>query len=104
MKPIGSETSTATPSLIFSPDLVSRLQREGAKTGDIQIALIWNNYNDLDLHSIDPAGEEIYFGHKRASSGGELDVDMNAGGPISDQPVENIYWPPGGAPLGAGKQ
>jgi hypothetical protein len=102
MKPVNSPTSTATPSLVFSGDLASRLQREGAKTGDVQIALMWNNYNDLDLHCIDPAGEEIFFGHKHSRSGGELDVDMNASPEhMSDRPVENIYWPPGGAPPGS---
>jgi hypothetical protein len=35
-------------------------------------------------------------------SGGELDVDMNAsgGGPKRNNPIENIYWPAGGAPKG----
>jgi hypothetical protein len=100
LKPVKSETSQLTPSLVFSGELASRLQREGAKTGDVQISLMWNNFNDLDLHCIDPPGEQIFFGHKRSRSGGELDVDMNATLPLSDKPVENIYWPRGGAPAG----
>lgn len=69
-----------------------RLEREGGQLGIIQISLAWNNYNDLDLHCIDPNGEEIYYGHRTAISGGKLDVDMNAGGKQSNVPVENIVW------------
>ena len=83
-------------------DFAQRLEREGAKRGDVEIALIWWNVNDLDLHVIEPAGEEIYFEHHRARSGGELDVDMNAGGggPFSREPVEHVYFPKGAAPPG----
>jgi hypothetical protein len=98
---VARTAETPNPGLAFSGDLVSRLNREGAKTGDVQIALIWNNLNDLDLHCVDPSGEEIYFGHRRSRSGGELDVDMNASWQhMSQQPVENIYWPANGAPMG----
>jgi hypothetical protein len=78
-----------------------RLGEVNAKGGDIQISLSWHNYNDLDLHCIDPAGEEIFFGNRRsARSGGELDIDQNAHLPYNMSPVENIYWPFGGAPSG----
>ena len=95
-----SQAEEPTPALAFSPELTRRLQREGAKSGDIQLALSWNNYNDLDLHCIDPNGEKIFYGHKRSVSQGELDVDMNVSAPYSNDPVENIYWPRGGAPTG----
>ena len=69
-----------------------RLGEAAAKGGDIQISLSWNNYNDLDLHCVDPKGEEIWFSHTiSAQTGGVLDVDRNAQAPYTPTPVENIY-------------
>lgn len=66
--------------------------------GDIQITLTWNNKSDLDLHVIDPSGEEIFWKHKVSQSGGVLDYDNTVGfGP------ENVYWPKAKAPAGTYK-
>jgi len=81
-------------------DFKDRLDREGGKTGEVQITLIWNNVNDLDLHVVCPSGERIYYQHNRSRCNGELDVDMNADGRNSNEPVENVFWPEGGAPTG----
>ncbi len=82
------------------PEFRERLEREqGQQFGDIRISLLWNNFNDLDLHCIDPNGEQIFFKHRNSRSGGELDVDQNVK-PESKEPVENIYWPIGRAPSG----
>ena len=81
-------------------EMSARLRGAGAKSGDVRISLLWGNTNDLDLHVIDPSGEEIFYGHNRARSLGELDVDMNAGGGFTTKPVENVYWPVGKAPAG----
>lgn len=77
-----------------------RLAKAGAKSGAIQVSLAWNNFNDLDLHVIPPSGERISFHQPRSRCGGHLDVDMNAGGAISREPVENVYWPSQRAPRG----
>jgi len=70
-------------------------------TGDVQVTLRWSAPVDLDLHVTDPYGEEIWYGHRLAGSGGELDVDANAGcNSMLEQPVENVFWPYGGAPGG----
>lgn len=66
--------------------------------GDIQITLTWNNEADLDLHVVDPNGEEIYWSHKTSLSGGYLDYDK-----IDGYGPENVYWEDGAAPAGVYK-
>lgn len=95
--------STATDSgSVFSVEEQERLQQAGAKSGEVEIGLFWQNSNDLDLHVVDPRGERIYFGDRVSSTRGELDVDRNAscGGNVTNKPVEHIVWPPGFAPSG----
>ena len=80
-------------------DLDQRLEREGGKSGSVQVSLSWDDYNDLDLHLFCPSGERIYFNNRNSECGGELDVDMNVK-PVSKTPVENVVWtsnPPKGA-------
>ena len=80
-------------------DIMGRLKDVKAGSGDIQLSLAWNNYNDLDLSCTEPDGTVIDFEHRRSPSGGNLDVDMNAT-PQSKRPVENIFWPLGQARRG----
>ena len=79
-------------------ELRSRLEREGAESSDVQISLMWNNYNDLDLHVVCPSGERIHGGNRESACGGELDVDANVR-PETKKPVENVVWPEGKAPV-----
>ena len=72
-------------------DMDERLEREGGKSGAVQVTLSWDDYNDLDLHLFCPNGERIYFNNKISDCGGVLDVDMNVK-PVSNNPVENIVW------------
>lgn len=57
---------------------------------DITIRLDWHKLSgntDIDLHVVDPFGEEIYFAHMQSASGGWLDRDDVIGpGP------EHVYW------------
>jgi len=71
-------------------------------TGDIQVTLRWASAVDLDLEVVDPEGFEINFSTRTSTSGGELDRDANYPcGTVSDDPVENIFWPTGAAPSGS---
>lgn len=73
----------------------------GVGTGDVQVTLAWDADADVDLHVVAPGGEEVFYGHRRASSGGELDLDSNAGCEIDGVRNENITWPVGAAPRGS---
>jgi len=84
-----------------------RVKKAGGRVeGALRVSLSWFNYDDLDLHVHEPAGrgarglEHIYFRNRRGWTGGELDVDMNAGRGQTRTPVENVVWtkmPPDGA-------
>ena len=69
-------------------------------TGDVQVLLSWNNYNDLDVACSDPSGNIVWYRNRRVPSGGQLEIDMNVDYPHSKTPIENIYWPHGKAPSG----
>jgi hypothetical protein len=84
-------------------NLEELLRQHHAGSGDVRISLMWNNRNDLDLHVVDPNGEEINYQHRRSRSGGVLDIDMNAGAPLRAPAVENVFWPVNGAPRGTYK-
>jgi hypothetical protein len=87
-----SPAAPPSPTLTVPPDIV-------LGQGDVQVTVLWGGTADLDLHVIDPNGEEIYFGRRTSGSGGQLDHDDTAGEPGTH--VENIYWPTGGAPGGS---
>lgn len=70
-------------------------------TGDVQVTLRWETSDDLDLHVTDPFFSEISYSNRYSLSGGELDVDANVTSDnLMQHPIENIYWPSGGAPRG----
>lgn len=54
----------------------------------MRISLAWFNFDDLDIHITEPNGNEICFYNKC----NKLDVDMNNGGRMSQEPVENVSW------------
>ena len=82
--------------------LLHVLPSDGLGGGDIQATLTWNSEADLDLHGIEPSGDEIYYGSPGPTdTDGELDHDANAGcGTVDPSPTENIHWPSADAQTG----
>jgi len=72
-------------------DWHARMEREGAKVGDVTVTLAWDTEDDLDLHVICPNKAHISYSTKCAA-GGYLDVDMNASPPYHKEPVENVFF------------
>ncbi len=75
-----------------------RVKKAGGNVNAVlRFSLAWHNFDDLDLHVIDPYNRHIYFGDKGSNRDGSrnLDVDMNAGYGRSREPVENVSftWP-----------
>ena len=87
---------------VFRPPQSTLPENVSLGTGDVQITLRWDGLNDLDLHVIDPFGEEINYIERISDSGGKLDVDANAGCTVNvtRNGVENVYWPLNIAPNG----
>jgi hypothetical protein len=65
-----------------------------ASSGDIQVSVSWDARSDVDLHVVDPSGEEVYWENPSARSGGQLDLDSNAACDIDGKNNENIRWTP----------
>ena len=82
----------------FADSIKERVKKAGGNvSGDLCCRLAWSNFDDLDFHMVEPSREEIYYGHKGPSRlGGQLDIDMNAGGGPGGNhtrdPVENIFY------------
>jgi len=79
-----------------------RVKKAGGRVDNVamRVSLSWFNFDDLDIHIYEPGNGHIYFGHKQGVTGGNLDVDMNAGHGSTREPVENVVWskpPPSGS-------
>ncbi|MBW7933863.1 MAG: hypothetical protein H3C62_09685 [Gemmatimonadaceae bacterium] len=61
-------------------------------TGEIQTNVTWDTKADVDLHLIDPSGKEIYYASRNSPTGGQLDLDSNAGCGTDGPRAENIFW------------
>ena len=72
---------------------------EVGSTGPIQVSVSWDTDSDVDLHVVDPDGEEIYYGAPGSSTGGVLDLDSNAGCSIDGVNNENITWDDDASPV-----
>jgi hypothetical protein len=68
--------------------------------GDVKVTLSFDRLHDLDLHVIEPSGDQIFYHTPGSTTGGQLDLDSGANCLPSDYNTENVFWPPGGAPSG----
>lgn len=49
-------------------------------TSGLTVLLSWDmNYTDIDLHVIEPGGEEVFYSHNNSAAGGRLLADNTAG-------------------------
>jgi hypothetical protein len=93
--PVGRPVVPPPPAL--RDDLNKRVEKEGGKSGTVEITLEWYDGNDLDLFCFEPNSDKpIYHAYKKSLiSGGVLDIDRNLN--CTDNidthtPVEHIRW------------
>ncbi len=101
--PVYLETEWEEHKAGIDKEIEKRLRAAGGmfENVDIRCSLMWNSFDDLDLHCICPDGSHIYYPRNaRRYCGGELDVDANGLDEKSKKPVENIRWPKGEAMKG----
>jgi hypothetical protein len=62
------------------------------------VTLAWDSATDLDLHVVEPGGNEIWSDAPRSPSGGALDLDSNSQCVIDGRDREEVTWaqPPSG--------
>ena len=105
LQPLPSPTSTSLPTpqptLLPQHATLRRRVADIEATGDLVVYLFWQSVVDLDLHIIDPRGEEIYFENPRSLTGGLLEYEANGSCfAATTQPLESIFWKAGTAPSG----
>lgn len=96
-----SKTLVLLCGLTVATSSCASLSRRHPLSDVLSVRLRWAGPADLDLHVVDPAGQEIWFNERLAPSGGRLDVDCNATPDTAcPHPLEHVAWPPGEAPEG----
>jgi hypothetical protein len=78
---------------ISDPNTSTFPLRQVGNTGGLQISVSWGSPDDLDLHVVEPSGNEIYYGSPISPDGGQLDLDSNPGCTIDNIDNENVTWP-----------
>jgi len=69
----------ATAKTRLDPSIVDSRLRENLPV-NIRVVLNWDTDNsDMDLHVIDPRGEECFYSHNRTAIGGRISADVTQG-------------------------
>ncbi len=73
------DTETALATLVEAR--VPAIQkRAGLDKSDVVVVMAWNtDRTDVDMHVIDPKGEECYYGHRDTKIGGHITTDVTQG-------------------------
>ena len=86
---------------VVIPPLDPRLQ--GTLDCDMRVVMSWDRDDtDIDLHVIDPAGEEAFYGHRATACGGLVSLDNTVGygpeefvlrhGPTGNYQISCVYY------------
>lgn len=71
-----SDRTKVNPAIQFAAKLKIDLERTDA----LRVAMAWEtDANDVDLHVVDPSGEECFYGHAKNAGGLELYSDQTQG-------------------------
>ena len=65
----------------FARGRVADVERTvGMERSDLLVMIAWNtDQTDVDLHVVEPSGEECYYGHRETADGGHLTQDVTQG-------------------------
>ena len=86
-----SRTTTETSVTLTETVLEERIVEYSSGVGEITVSLIWDSWDDLDLHVLTPDGSHVHYAAPYGG-GGVLDHDANAGSERTLEPMENIYF------------
>lgn len=76
---LAGELETSVPDYVRARQetLENRFDLEGA---DLIVVMMWNtDRTDIDLHVVEPNGEDCHYGHSTTSSGGHITSDVTQG-------------------------
>ncbi len=66
--------------LPFVKERYNELKSRYVKEADLVIMMAWNTDNtDMDLHVVEPTGEECYYSHRSTKIGGQMTRDVTQG-------------------------
>lgn len=77
---------------LVSDHVTIQVTKIEAGTGKLQVSCSWDQPNDVDIHLVEPNGDEIYYITDISDNGGTLDVDSNADCGIDNINNENITY------------